>query len=125
MGQSKSSTNKKVRHDWSKLLTDNNIKELYTVEVNNRFQALQDLDENVKDSNTIYTNIISAHEDVARKYIPVKNMFKHVPWLNDNIEQKRKAMREALDYSNRVKTRSSVKKLDDAKIQLGGAYFKE
>ena len=71
--QSKLSTNKKTRCDWSIRLTDNNIKELYTVEVNSSFQALQDLDENVKDSNTIYTNKISAHEDVARKYIPVKN----------------------------------------------------
>ena len=34
-------------------------------------------------------------------------------------------MLEALDYSNRVKIRNSVKKLDDAKIQLEGIYFKE
>ena len=59
--QSKLSTTNKTRCDWSKLLTDNNIKELYTMEVNNRFQALKDLGENVKDSNTVYTNIISAH----------------------------------------------------------------
>ena len=114
--QNKSSSNKKVRYDWSKLLTDNNIKELYTVEVSNRFQALQDLEEN---SNTIYINIISAQEDVARRYIPVKNKVKqHVQWLNANIVEKRKAMLEVLDYSNRVKTRNSVKRLDDAKMQL-------
>ena len=71
--QSKLFANKKDRCDWSKLLTHNNIKELYTVEVNSRFQALQDLDNNVKDSNTINTNKISAYEDVARKYISVKN----------------------------------------------------
>ena len=52
------------------------MKELYTVEVNNRFQALQDLEENVKNLNTICTNIISAHEDVVRKYIPVLNKVK-------------------------------------------------
>ena len=38
-------------------------------------------------------------------------------------------MLEALDYSNRVKTRSSVKKLDYAKtiplVLLEEAYFKE
>ena len=39
--QSKSSTNKKVRYNWNKLLTNNNIKEIFTVEVNNRFRALQ------------------------------------------------------------------------------------
>ena len=56
--QNKSSTNKKFRYDRSKLLTDNNLKELYAMEINNRFQALQDLEENVKNSNTIYANII-------------------------------------------------------------------
>ena len=71
--QSKLSANKKDRCDWSKILTHNNIKELYTVEYNNRFQALQDLDENVKDSNVINTKKISAHEDVAMKCISVKN----------------------------------------------------
>ena len=122
--QSKSSSNKKVRYDWSKLLTGNSIKELYTVEVNNRFPALQNLEENVKNSNTIYTNTISAHEDVATKYVPVQNKVKqHVQWLNDDIVEKRKAILEALDYCNHVKTRSSVKKLEDAKILE--AYFKE
>ena len=124
MRQSKSSTNKKVRYDWSKLLTDNNIKELYTVKVNSRFPALQNLEENVKHSNIIYTKIISAHEDVARKYVPVKNKVKqHVQWVNDDIVEKRKYMLEALDYSNYVRTRNSVKKLEDAKILE--SYFKE
>ena len=73
LNQCKLSASKKDRCDWSKLLTHNNIKELYTVEVNNRFQTLQDLDENVKDSNTVNTKKISPHEDVARKYISVNN----------------------------------------------------
>ena len=49
----------------------------------------------------------------------------HIPWLNYDVVEKRKAVLEALDYSNCVKTRSSVKKLDDAKIQLEEAHFKE
>ena len=74
------------------------------MEINNRFQALQDLEENLKISNTIYTNIISAHEDVASKYILVKNKIKQqVPWLNDDVVEKRTAMVEALDYSNCLK----------------------
>ena len=100
-----------------KPITDNNIKELYTVEVNSRFPALQNLEENVKNSNITYTKIISAHEDVARKFK------QHVQWLNDDIVEKRKSMLEALDYSNYVKTRNSVKKLEDVKILE--AYFKE
>ena len=67
MRQSKLSTYKKDRCNWSELLTHNNIKERYTVEVNNRFQALQDLDEYVKDSNTINTNKISAHKKCCKE----------------------------------------------------------
>ena len=59
-------------------------------------------------ANKIYSNIVSAHDEAAKKCIPVKKKVKqHVPWLNDDIVKKRKAMLEALDYSNRVKTRSS------------------
>ena len=74
--QSKSSTVKKVRYNWSKLLTGSNIKELYTVEVSNRFQAFLDLEEDVNSSNTINNNIISAHDETAKNHIPVKNKVK-------------------------------------------------
>ena len=111
---SKSSTTKKVRYGWRKLLTDGNIKELYTAEVNNRFQAFQGLEEDKTSSNTIY-----------KKQTPVKNKFKqHVQWVNINIAEKRRAVFEALDYSNWVETRGSAKKLNDARIKPE-VYVKE
>ena len=124
LGQSKSSTNKKLRYDWSKLLTDNNTKELYTRGVKQEIPSSAGSRRECKEFKCIYTNIISAHEDVARKYIQAKNKVKeHVPWLNDDIIEKRKSVLEALDYSNRVKTRSSVKKLDDAKKTTRRSFF--
>ena len=61
-------------------------------------------------SNTIYNNIISAHVEAAKKHKPVKNKAKqHVPRVNNDIAEKRRALFEALDYSNSVKTRSSTK----------------
>lgn len=42
-----------------------------------------------------------------------------------NIPEKRKAVFEALDYFNWVKTRRSVIKLDDTKIKPGKTYIKE
>ena len=42
-----------------------------------------------------------------------------------NISEKRKAVFEALDYFNWVKTRRSVIKLDDTKIKPGKTYIKE
>ena len=124
--QSKSSTVKKVRYNWSKLLTGSNIKELYTVEVSNRFQAFLDLEEDVNSSNTINNNIISAHDETAKNHIPVKNKVKqHVLWVTNDIAEKGKAVFEALDYSNWVKTRSSAKNLHNTRIKLEEANVKE
>ena len=62
--QSKPSGKKKIRYNWNKLLKDNNIKDMYTVEVCNRYQALQDLHGN-EDANQMYENIMTAHEKAA------------------------------------------------------------
>ena len=124
LGQSKSPTNQKLRYDWSKLLTDNNTKERYTRGVKQEIPSSAGSRRECEEFKCIYTNIISAYEDVARKYIPAKNKVnQHVPWLNDDIIEKREPMLEALDYSNRVKTRISVKKLDDAKKTTRRSFF--
>ena len=76
---------------------------------------LQDLNDDDDNSSKIYTNIMLAHEEAAKKHIPVKNRVKqHVPWENDNIIAKRKAVRDALNEATQRKTRSSAKKLKDA-----------
>lgn len=77
-------------------------------------------------SNTICNNIIFAYDEAAKKHILVKYKVKqHVSWLNKDIAEKKKAVFEALDYSNRLKTRSSANKLDDVRIQLEEAYVRE
>ena len=55
--QSRPSGKKKIRYNWNKLLNDNNIKDMYTVKVGNRYQALQDLHGN-QDANQMYENNI-------------------------------------------------------------------
>ena len=87
--QSKPSGKKKIRYDWNKLLNDNIIKDMYTVEVCNRYQALQDLHGN-EDANQMYENIMTAHEKAAEISVPVKAKIKqHVPWKNENIIEKK------------------------------------
>ena len=44
---------------------------MYTVEVCNRYQALQDLRGN-EDANQMYENIMTAHEKAAEISVPVK-----------------------------------------------------
>ena len=60
---------------------------MYTVEVYNRYQALQDLHGN---ANRMYENIMTAHEKAAEISVPVKaKIMQHVPWENENIIEKR------------------------------------
>ena len=94
--QSKPSGKKKIRYNWNKLLNDNNIKDMYTVEVCNRYQALQDLRGN-EDANQMYENIMTAHEKAAEISVPVKAKIKqHVPWENENIIEKREMVKNNL-----------------------------
>ena len=120
--QNKPPITKKTWYDWSRLLSDDHIKERYSIEVNNQLQVLQNL-EDISNSNEIYNNIIQAHEEAAKKHIPEKNKVKqHVPWENENIVVRRRAVRDALNAVTHRETRSNVKKLQDAKIQLEEAY---
>ena len=51
--KSKTASRKKIRYDWNVLITDENIKERYSVEVRNQYQVLQDLEGN-EDANRVY-----------------------------------------------------------------------
>ena len=120
--QNKTSSLKKIRYDWSKLLTDNSIKNLYTVEVSNRYHALQDL-EDFDGANKMYNNIISAHEGAAKAHIPVKNKEKRqTPWENDVINAKREGVKKAYEESLVKKTRKRTANLENAKKELQDAY---
>ena len=95
---------------------------MYTVEVQNQYQTLQDLDGNV-DANKIYANIMLAHEEAAKRKVPVKVRVKqHVPWEDENIIAKRETARKAYEVSLKNKTRGSLAKLEEAKKELQEAY---
>ena len=55
--ESKPSGKKRIRYNWNKRLNDNNIKDMHTVEVYNRYQALQDLHGD-EDANQMYDDNI-------------------------------------------------------------------
>ena len=56
----------------SALNQDCSIKEAYTVEVKNRFEALyQDIENHA--ANDIYSALMEAHEGAATKYVPKRN----------------------------------------------------
>ena len=88
---------------------------MYTVEVSNRYQALQDLHGN-EDANQMYENIMT----------PMKAKIKqHVPWENENIIEKREMVKNAYEVCLRRNTRSSAVKLEEAKQELQESYDRE
>ena len=77
-------------------------------------------------SNMIYDNIIKAHNFAPEKHIPVKSKSKqHVPWLSEDIVEKRKALLEAQECSNRLQTRARAKEEEKARSQPKEASHKE
>ena len=68
---------------------DGNVKNAYSIEIKNRYQAQQDIADD-ETANTMYENIMIAHNKSAEQHIPHKKKQKRrVPWENDNIIEKR------------------------------------
>ena len=59
-----SSKKKQIKHDWSKLIIDENVKTAYIVDVKNMFKQLQ-VDVLDKSSDLTYNNMIKAHNKAA------------------------------------------------------------
>ena len=83
------------QYDWSQLLTDMSVHEAYAVEVNNRFEVLQALQEEEL-VETTYNNLISAHQEAAAKHVPKKpKRCKRMPWEDDNVLELRQALKKS------------------------------
>ena len=68
----KNISRKKAKYDGKKL-TDDNVKSEYTVEVQNRFNALQaQIEEEQHDADMMYNAINDSHKETAEKHIPKK-----------------------------------------------------
>lgn len=65
----------KIPYDWSKLITDEDVRIAYSVDVNNRFQILQE-QETDDTANTMYQNIILAHNKSSELHVPLKPKIK-------------------------------------------------
>ena len=117
---------KKVNYNWNQLLSDNNIKSDYSVDVKNRFEALQADGNDENNADTTYNNIMAAHNEAAKMYIPKKEKKKHhVPWENENIQLKQQAVKEAQKAMAKRETKSTTLRLKNAKDDLDNAYMQE
>ncbi|XP_060792617.1 craniofacial development protein 2-like [Neoarius graeffei] len=68
--QKKKAESRKRQDNWNLFKSRRDIQELYTIEVHNRFQPLQELDESATDR---YRRFIKATEEAAEKVVPIRN----------------------------------------------------
>ena len=113
------------KYDWSKLITDDTIKTAYTVEVRNRFEALQNLSSD-ESCDSLYQNIVVAHQKSSELHIPTKPKQKlRVPWETADIVSKRKALHEAFKANQCSRSDENTQKVENAKNELDKAYTNE
>ena len=115
---------KKQIYDYNYLINDKNVKQLYAIEVKNRFEILNSLD-TTQSSETMYNNIMSAHQEAAKKTIPLKQKKKkRVPWEDENIIEKRKNLKRANDQKQNYTTPENTLKYEIAQNDLINEYAK-
>ena len=112
---------KTVPCDWSRLQTDTEVKRRCTIDVKNKFQALQSNEEE-NWANTIY-NIIQAHRVSAELHVPHKPRNKKSQWEGKEVVEKRGALQDVLKgTSEEVRPKGS--KAEDEKY-FDRAYAEE
>jgi len=118
----KNISNREPPFNWSCLKMDNDICSHYTVEVKNRYAALQEQNDTLS-PNEEYNNFIIAHQESAKLHIPLKpKVRKRVPWESKDIEEKRDKVREAAQIKDADPTRRNNASFQRAKMELKDEY---
>ena len=121
----KSSKKKQIKHDWSKLVIDENVKTAYIVDVKNRFEQFQ-VDMLDKSADSTYNNMIKAHTKAAEPYVPERARSKRrLPWENEDVCKKRKALYNAFEIKKNDHNAKKMMRVEEAETELDKAYSME
>ena len=116
----KNKSNKSPPYEWSHLKNPV-IMQKYSIELKNRFHALQ---EKNPTNNTSYKNFVVAHKEASEKHIPKKEKIKKkAPWENEEITEKRKIVKFLAKIKNKTPTRLNKKRHQIAQNELEKAYI--
>ncbi|XP_072050156.1 craniofacial development protein 2-like [Amphiura filiformis] len=113
---------RKNQFDWKSLSTDRNIQKMYAIEVHNRFEILENIEETATDK---YSRFIAANKEAAEKIIPAKKRSRRANFSRDpRVIKAREHIRETyeayqLDTTDladckREEYKEAKKNLDDA-----------
>ena len=109
----------KPRFDWNALKTQE-LQEMYTIKVKNRFAALCNEDESATES---YNHFILANDEAAKEIIPLKSRLKKKSASNDQrvIEARENAQLAFKEYAKKPSQENQIK-LQYCKEKLQGTY---
>ena len=119
---------KKIRYDWKRFASSPDIQQVYTVEVSNRFQALEE-----DDNGTSYEKFVEANRQAMEECVPLKPKRKsvhtstdpqvvaarervedaHGKWDADSSDDNRVAWRRALDELYAVYDQAKEQELEE------------
>lgn len=122
-------TARKIRYDWKRFASSPEIQERYTVEVKNRYQALEEDDDN----GACYAKFVEANQQAMEECVPLKPKRKsihtstdphvvpardkadeaHNKWDQDSSAENRAAWRLALDELYQVCDQVKAKELEE------------
>ena len=112
--------------DWKEVSSNQILSNEFSVAVHNRFEALSvDVELNLNNIDEIYSNLISATEEVAKEMLPKKQRGKHNKSKDSpTVKSARDHLKKlSLDY-HRNPTKAKKKTLESAKKRLDESYLK-
>ena len=116
---------KVIKYDWEKLKSDPQLTAAFDLQLQNRFTALMDLDNEESDEPVLpnqhaYTSMISAINDTAEEILPKRKKSSLTAQIHSNHEYIAavKARDNALKSSHTRKTRAATKDLRKATLKV-------
>ena len=109
--------------DWKQLSSNADIRNKFTITLQNRFSQLQNEDNDNIIPNNTYINFMNAHKQAAEDFIPLKHKTKRkVPWENEIVEQKRECLKMLANLKNKTPTSTNIRNYRKARQELEETY---
>ena len=113
----------KLPFDWKQLSSNADIRNKFTITLQNCFSQLQNEDNDNINPNNTYINFMNAHKQAAEDCIPLKHKTKHkVPWENEIVEQKRECLKMLANLKNKTPTSTNIRNYRKARQELEETY---
>ena len=106
--------------DWELVTSDPTLKQTFTLEVKNRFDALSDPSDSIE---TLYNNLIASNEEIALSTLPKKEKVKENDLsAHDLVKNARKELINVKSQYLNKPTRNALKNITKAQNKLDEAY---